>query len=473
MEHRRTAHPLLPWAAMALASAHLFALPPGNPFAGPLTPDHPWFDVMEDLEIEQIVKEQLTGDLEPPENWTADQKEAWRKRDLEKRTDDDYVNFENLDDPGLPRQETRLREIQQQVARDFRAAIAAKEKCTEEGDAEAERLIERMEKAREYLEPKLSVAEDWYKAMAQPGFFDNYSSGEGGGNAFNTWATYAEEGIRAYREVMQAIDDQIDAARSYDPCGGLGTDDGAEDANPPPPPELGPKLAGQLLIMSDSGVGLPTVEFFSLPDFDDSEDDTRIAADTAPDDTSQEAAETITPTGTYVVKAPCHEEKVVSGEQLLTDDGATLEGKEQRIEFHLGVLRDPTDDRDSLNDFYDDALQRVDTSMPGGLAAYEPVRPVRIGDAEGKPGWGEYKVVLIPKRRPCPDAVPQGDVRIADNTLTTDTDLPDDFLHVEGNDNIEPPAGDDDPSTDPPTTVPTPSGTVVRTVAREEDREPG
>ena len=411
----------------------------------------------------------FAGPLPGPEG-----RHSWYEAREELKGNIEVVELESPDG-GVEYRRELFPDLREQMALDFRAVIAAKERCSEEGDEEARRLLDRMRRARASLDPVLELAEGWYTAIGQPGFFENFPGPENPLGGAGYLKGEAERIVGLYRDLARELDEQIADAEAYDPCGP--PDDALPEGDPEDgaEPEVGEKAKDQLAIGSTSGRAIPgaTVTLVSLPDPDGGDDP--VAADAPPDDESQQEAGTVVVTGTYVVKAPCHEEKVVSGADLL-DGGVLLEPKDEpqvvwvpiqiplppgaTLEERLRALEGPT-----VREVLARAERLVREELGGDLDDYEVEIEHHESLLQGLGVW-LFEVTLRPKRRPCPDALPEGGDPVVAGDPVPGGDPPD-SAQVAGD---PPPSGDDDPGVDPMQPVPPPEGTIERTVPREDKR---
>jgi subtilisin family serine protease len=372
-------------------------------------------------------------------------------------------NFELVEeespDGGLTVRRELFSDQRQQMSLDLQAALAAKERCSKEGDEEARRILERMKASRAALDPVFELAERWYAAIGQPGFFENFPGPEDPYSGSGYLKDETERIVGLYREVARELDEMIAAAEEYDPCGSTEDALPEPDVEPGAPPEVGPKDEDQLKIASTSGRPLPRDEvvLVDLPDFPGE------AAEGGPDDDTQEETDTVLAGRTYVVKATCHEEKIVSGEDLLEGD-VQLEPKQRPLalwvpiyipregdgpltEERLRSLEGPTN-----REVLDKAREVLEEKLGKDLDDYN----VEIEPAEtllDPVGVWVYRVLLTAKRPPCPDALPEEE-KTADPQIAGDP----------------PPAGDDDPSIDPLIPAVPAGGTIEGTVTREDKR---
>jgi subtilisin family serine protease len=425
------------WASAPLGGR---AAPPES-LGAPLSPDHPWVDLRDRL-----------------------------LREIDVEDDPDL-----LDDAKVNPTHSAVPSLREQAALDYQAALAAKERCDEEGREEAERLIERMRQARDFVAPLLGDADRLVAATAVPGFFRDYSRVAAG------LLTHQAQQIRdAFAEALDAIDQQIADAEAYDPC--RRADDASPEGDPVdagPALELGQKARDQLELGSSTGRSIPggSVRLVELPDPAAEEGPER--ADAGPDDQTQQETDVVLMGGVYVVQAPCHEEQVVTGDRLWAGD-VQLEPKQRPLVLWvpiyiprepgatLGPLREEilAKAREVLEERAGENLDDYDVDVEPAETPLEPL------------GVWLHKVVLTPKRPPCPDALTDAPV-LADGLQSGDTSgRPPDpggsgAFHSAPEGPVSgdpPPPADDDPSVDPVTPVAPEEGTIERTVPREDKR---
>jgi subtilisin family serine protease len=417
---------------MLLVGCWAGAAPPED-LGAPLAPDHPWVELRDRL-----------------------------LREIDVESDPDL-----LDDAAENPIHSAVPSLRAQVALDYKAALAAKERCDEAGREEAERLLERMEQARDYVEPMLADADRLVAATAVPGFFRDY----------NRWAAVlvADQARRirdAFAEALEAIEQQIADVEAYDPCPPRDAlpEGASEDAAPAP--ELGQKARDQLEIGSTTGRSIPggSVRLVALPDPADGGGSGR--ADAGADDATQEETDVVVRGGVYVVQAPCHEELVVTGDRLWAGD-VQLRPKERPLVLWV-PLYIPLEPGATLGPLKEEILAKARDVLRERAGADLDDFDVDVEPAEtplAPLGVWLHRVLLTPKSPPCPD----GAGTFADGFESGDTNdwspPPDPGAFdsaPEGTTSVEPPPADDDPSVDPVTPVTPPEGTIERTVPRED-----